>query len=190
MERTEDDASIEVPVPTACSPQLAANPIHSLSFGPQHCNLRSRLQRFFAGYRLDVEDSDDLTQEVFLRFIQALRCCEIRDPDAFVFTLARNLVRDRARRLQTRCTKVSISLQEVDLVCGLPQPDEVLEQEERLREAEHALAALRPKTREAFLLRRVQGYEYPDIAALLGVSVSMIEKHMIAATAALRLSGV
>jgi DNA-directed RNA polymerase specialized sigma24 family protein len=32
----------------------------------------------------------------------------------------------------------------------------------------------------------VYGHEYADIAARMGVSVSMIEKHMMAATAALR----
>jgi len=36
-------------------------------------------------------------------------------------------------------------------------------------------------------MHRVDGLGYADVAARMGVSVSMIEKHIMAATAALRL---
>ena len=151
-----------------------------------HQQLRGPLQRFFATYRLNADDADDLTQEVFLRLVRPGQAGELRDPVAFVFTLARNLVRDRARRLYTRCARASVAIEEVELPCGMPTPEQALEQQDRLRAAESVLASLKPNAREAFLLRRVYGHEYADIAARMGVSVSMIEKHMMAATAALR----
>jgi RNA polymerase sigma-70 factor (ECF subfamily) len=151
-----------------------------------HQQLRAPLRRFFATYRLNADDADDLTQEVFLRLVRPGQTAQLRDPVAFVFTLARNLVRDRARRLHTRCARASVAIEDVDLPCERPTPEQTLEQRERLKTAEFVLASLKPTTREAFLMRRVYGHEYADIAARMGVSVSMIEKHMMAAAAALR----
>jgi len=48
------------------------------------------------------------------------------------------------------------------------------------------LAGLKPNTREAFELHRIHGNSYAEIALQMGVSVSMVEKHIMAAIAALR----
>jgi RNA polymerase sigma-70 factor (ECF subfamily) len=37
--------------------------------------------------------------------------------------------------------------------------------------------ALSPRRREVFLLNRVEGYSFPQIAAHLGITLSMVEKH-------------
>jgi RNA polymerase sigma-70 factor (ECF subfamily) len=54
-----------------------------------------------------------------------------------------------------------------------------------------ALAELKPKTREIFLLNRLDGLSYTQIAVRFGISPSAIEKHMIKALAHLhkRLKG-
>jgi outer membrane receptor protein involved in Fe transport len=36
---------------------------------------------------------------------------------------------------------------------------------------------LSPRQREVFLLNRLEGYSFPQIAARLGISLSMVEKH-------------
>ena len=70
--------------------------------------------------------------------------------------------------------------------CSGPTPEEALEYEERLAQVLAALAALKPVTRQAFVLHRVHGHSYAEIARVTGVSVSMVEKHMMTAIAALR----
>lgn len=151
-----------------------------------HARLRRPLQRFFTSYRLNAADVDDLTQEVFLRLAGDSCPADLQSPDAFVFTLARNLVRDRARRLHIKAANVSVGLDEVELRCGGPTPDEALEHDERLGQVVSALASLKPGACHAFLLHRVHGYSYAEIARDMGVSVSMVEKHVMAAIAALR----
>jgi RNA polymerase sigma factor (sigma-70 family) len=166
--------------PIEPSRAFASEPVAAL-----HARLRRPLLRFFAGYRLTTQDVEDLTQDVFVRL--ASHCPpDLRRPEAYVFTLARNLLRDRARRLHTRAAQSSVTLDDVDLSCGAARPDEVLEQGERLERAADALAALRPATRRAFLLHRVHGHSYAEVATATGVSVSMVEKHVMAAIAALR----
>ena len=151
-----------------------------------HLRFRGPLQRFFRSYRLDADDVADLTQEVFMR-LGSTRCpVDLRRPDAYVFTLARNLLRDRARRLHTRAAKVSVGIDKVELVCGAATPDEALEHAERLTEVLATIDGLKPAVRRSFLLHRLHGYSYAEIARDTGVSVSMIEKHVMAAMLALR----
>ena len=151
-----------------------------------HSRLQRPLRRFFTAYRLNAEDAEDLAQEVFLRLTRPGQVDRLRDPEAFAFTLARNLLRDRARRLHTRCLNSSVAIEELNLPCGRPTPDQALEHYEQLQSADTALDSLKPSTRAAFLMHRVDGLGYSDVAARMGVSVSMVEKHIMAAIAALR----
>jgi RNA polymerase sigma factor (sigma-70 family) len=148
--------------------------------------VRPPLRRFFAGYRLSPPDVEDLIQEVFLRLARPMAIADLRDPDAFVFTVARNLLRDRSRRLHIRVAARSVALDDIELASGTPTPDVILAQQERLDRANAALDALKPATRRAFLRRRLDGHPYAEIAAEMGISVSMVEKHVMCAIAALR----
>ena len=151
-----------------------------------HARLHRPLRRFFTAYRISAEDAEDLAQEVFLRLARLGQISELRDPEAFVFTLARNLLRDRARRFHTRCSNASVAIEELNLPCSRPTPDQTFEHYEQLKSADTALASLKPSARAAFIMHRVDGLGYSDVAARMGVSVSMVEKHIMAAIAALR----
>jgi RNA polymerase sigma-70 factor (ECF subfamily) len=157
------------------------------SLGALHARFSAPLQRFFRGYRLNSADVEDLTQDVFVRLAGPSAQTDLKKPDAFVFTLARNLVRDRARRLHTRAASMSVNVADLeDLSCERPNPEQSLELSQRLQEVEQALAALKPNAREAFELHRVHGHSYAEIALHMGISVSMVEKHIMAAITGLR----
>jgi RNA polymerase sigma factor (sigma-70 family) len=47
------------------------------------------------------------------------------------------------------------------------------------------LANLSPRQREVFLLNRVEGYSFAQIAQQLGLSMSMVEKHAAKAVLAM-----
>jgi RNA polymerase sigma-70 factor (ECF subfamily) len=59
---------------------------------------------------------------------------------------------------------------------------------ERLRQVSEVLMALPARTRAVFLLRRVEGLRYAEIAIRLRVSVSTVEKEMARATEHLMLN--
>ena len=155
-------------------------------FGDLHARMSPPLKRFFRSYRLNAADVDDLTQDVFMRLSGPGAQTNLRKPEAFVFTLARNLVRDRARRLHTRAATQSINVDDVDLTSERPTPDQSLEITQQLAHVEQTLASLKPRTCEAFMLHRVHGESYADIAAQMNISVSMVEKHIMSAMHALR----
>lgn len=170
-----------LPQPLARSARRPAEPLATL-----HARFRRPLERYFAGCRLVPADVDDFTQEVFARLARGLPPAELRRPDAFVFTLARNLVRDHSRRLHTRAARQSVALEHVELACGTPTPEARLEHDQRLGRALAALDGLKPAARRAFLLHRVHGFSHAEVAAATGVSVSTIEKHVMAALDAVR----
>lgn len=149
-----------------------------------YARLRKPLRRYFASYRLSAADAEDFSQEVFLRIAQPALAASLRNADVFVFTLARNLVRDRARRLRTQ--PFAVPLDEVELLSELTTPEQALECNERLRSLAAALRRLKSTTQRAFILSRLCGFSYAEIACKLGISVSMVEKHVMAAISALR----
>jgi RNA polymerase sigma-70 factor (ECF subfamily) len=155
-----------------------------------HARLSTPLKRLFKSYRLDAADADDLCQEVFLRLAGLGAGISLLKPEAFVFTLARNLLRDRARRLYIRAGARSVTLDQIELTSEEPTPDERLEIEQALEQAEVLLASLKPKTRDAFVMHRVHGESYTCIAERMQVSVSMVEKHIMSANSMLRRAAV
>jgi len=130
------------------------------------------------------EDAADLLQETFLRLIKmaSVDALPIR-PEAYLQRIASNLLRDRARRSISRADDLHEPLDEQSLADGRPGPGTVLEIQDLVNQYEAALAKLRPKTREIFLLHRRDGLTYVQIAAEAGLSVSGVEKHMMKAIA-------
>lgn len=153
-------------------------------FRALYARFRKPLERYFASYRLSAADVEDLSQEVFLRIAQPSLAASLRNADVFVFTLARNLVRDRARRLRTQ--PFAVPLDQVELFSDLTTPEQALECHERLHGLATALLGLKSTTQRAFVLSRLCGFSYAEIACKLSISVSMVEKHVMAAIAALR----
>jgi RNA polymerase sigma factor (sigma-70 family) len=155
-------------------------------FSALHARFYAPLKRFFRSYRLNAADVEDLTQDVFERLADPTGHTDLLKPEAFVFTLARNLVRDRARRLYTKALAKSVDMDDIDLSCTRPTPDQWLELAQLLQHVEDALDSLKPRAREAFVLHRVHGDSYAEIAILMNISVSMVEKHIMSAIVALR----
>jgi len=150
---------------------------------------RRPLNRFFQSRTRDAAESEDLTQEVFLRLTRRAGDGPLENVDAFVFTVASNLLRDRGRRQAVRGVSVDHSEtlergRAVDsaLVEEI-HPQRVLDANDDLKRALQALNELPTRTQDAFVLRRVEGMSIKEVARTLGVSVSAVEKHLARAVA-------
>ena len=123
-------------------------------------------------------EAEDLTQEVFLHLVRRLDLETIENPGAFVFQSAMNLLRDRSRRHKTRHSYV------VDLAHRHPgveeiSPERVFTSRQSLTLVLGVLEALDERSRDAFILHRLEGLKHAEIATLYGVSVSSVEKYII-----------
>jgi RNA polymerase sigma factor (sigma-70 family) len=151
-----------------------------------HERFATPLRRFFRSYRLNAADVEDLTQEVFVRLAGPNAQADLRKPQSFVFTLALNLVRDRARRLHIKALPKSVAVETLSLTCDRPTPDQYLELEQCLQRVGQVLSDLKPAARKAFLMHRIHGESHAQIATKMQISVSMVEKHIMAAVASLQ----
>ena len=130
------------------------------------------------------EDAEDLIQEAFLRLHVYCQDHEVRRQDAFLMRTMLNLSVDRHRR-EHHELYVAESPEDLMLADIRPTPDEDLALKQRLSKVGQVLDALAPKTREIFLMHRLDGYGCAQIATTFGISVSAVEKHIARAVLAL-----
>ncbi|MFP3942617.1 MAG: RNA polymerase sigma factor [Alphaproteobacteria bacterium] len=139
------------------------------------------LRRFFVKRGASSAEAEDLTQEVYVRITRMDGVDGIREPEAFLFQTAANLLRDNARRSQTRRTRDHVSVDDSRLAAGTAGPDRVLEGKQSLEGVLNVLKALTTRQRNVFILHRFEGMTYSGIAEHLGISTSAVEKHMMKA---------
>jgi RNA polymerase sigma-70 factor (ECF subfamily) len=130
------------------------------------------------------EEAEDLIQEAYLRVYQYCERVEAREPERVlvrtVIRLAINDTRDRRRRAYS-----NQPIEELSLIDPSPSAEERIAAERCLDHLARTLETVAPRTREAFLLHRMDGLSYPQIARQMKISVSAVEKHIAWALAVL-----
>ena len=124
------------------------------------------------------EQAEDYLHMAFIRLQEYRRRTEVRQPEAFLVRTAANLAVDEYR---SRKVRAEIS-QELDGICNVvdkrPIQAEVLLARQRLLRVRQGLAQMSPRTRQIFLMHRLDGMKYREIATQLGITVSAVEKHV------------
>lgn len=123
------------------------------------------------------DQAADLAQDIFVRLLHSpQQLNSLVEPRAWLTTVARRLVIDKLRRdrLERAYQEVLLQLPEVEM----PSPETQLQMMQTLETLDALLAGLGEKPRMAFLLSRLDGLTYPDIAQQLGISISSVEKYM------------
>ena len=116
----------------------------------------------------DADAAEDIAQEAFVRLLkQQLPEPEIRP---WLFTVAMNLVRDRARKNERRQRLLSGA---PTMVSMEPRPDDRVEQIEDIEAVRTALEKLSDRDRQ-LLLMRAEGYKYEEIAGVIGVAPASV----------------
>jgi len=142
---------------------------------------RTALVRFFSKRLRNEADAEDLAQEVLIRLMRQGDPQKIEDLEAYLFRTASNLLRDRSRREQTHHAAEHISFEESGFEGEVPSEERVLEGRQALEAFLAVLAEMPPRRRMVFTLHRFMGLSYGAIAMRLGISVGVVEKHMMKA---------
>ena len=144
-----------------------------------------RLLRFFRRRSVDKEDSPDLVQEAFLRFLRAGAQTSDR-PVAYLHRIARNLLFDRSRRQARRRAVFDAKPLEKDAASVPPDQAYAIEASQLMQSYQQAVNTLPPRTREVFLLHRVEELSYRQIAERLGIGLRTVEWHLAEALVRIR----
>jgi RNA polymerase sigma-70 factor (ECF subfamily) len=116
----------------------------------------------------DADAAEDVAQEAFVRLLrQKLSEDEVRP---WLFTVAMNLVRDRARKTDRRQRLLTGA---PALVKSMPLPDEDVERAERIAAVRSVLEKLPERDRQLLLMRE-EGFKYEEIARVVGVAPASV----------------
>ncbi|WP_228235017.1 RNA polymerase sigma factor [Allomuricauda sp. M10] len=127
------------------------------------------------------EKAHDAVQEAFVKLWE--NCAKV-SPDkakSFVYTVANNLYLN-----VIKAEKVRMKYADTTNDRSHESPEFLMEEKEYKQKLEDALNALPENQRTTFLLNRVDGKKYAEIAEMEGVSVKAIEKRMHLALKSLR----
>jgi len=129
-------------------------------------------------------ESQDLTQEVFLRVYRTLKSFRSAEGSfgTWLARVTRNLLIDHYRR--TRQERVTDSIEEQlptleqEGAGASPRPDQALAGREASEILQAALQRLSPDLREAVILRDLQEMEYREIAEVLNIPEGTVKSRI------------
>lgn len=138
-----------------------------------------RLRRFVsARLRNAAADTPDLVQEIYLRLLRIDDHEAIRNPQAYVFTVASHVIHQHALRQSTTLDSVS----PVDFEARLPDsqtdPAAEVEMEQAFEALGRSLQQQSPKAYATLILSRCEGLPLKQIGERLGVSRDQVKKYL------------
>lgn len=138
------------------------------------------------------DDAQDVLQTVYLRALTFAAENSIENAKALIFRIAAHLAVDELRR-RRRHRAHHLGHEDSDAerllntqMSEAPSSERHVISREELRVVMKVLDKLPRKAKTAFLMNRVYGNTYSEIAESLGVSVSSVEKYITKALAALQ----
>ena len=124
---------------------------------------------------------EDVVQETYVRVCQANATGDIHSPRAFMFQTARNIALNYLSRADNRLVDSVDIQQDADLLGAAGADYDPLAlacSGEEFALFCNAVRNLPLQCRRAFILKKVYGHSYQDIAKKLGISEKTVEKHI------------
>ena len=122
----------------------------------------------------DVEISEDLSQEVFLKLWSKRKEIRKETVQSYLYTIAANLLKNHFKRNRITFHFINTVITEN----GPDSPEFIMEMKEFDRKLQDVLAGMPERSRVVFLMNRIDGLIYRDIAIRLGISTKAVEKRM------------
>ncbi|MBZ0326956.1 MAG: sigma-70 family RNA polymerase sigma factor [Altibacter sp.] len=130
----------------------------------------------------DSAQADDLVQEAFIKLWQNCAKVPLGKAKSFLYTVANNTFLNEVAHKKVVLKHAQLQPTKVDS----QSPEYILEEKQFLKKLESAIANLTEAQRTAFLMNRIDGKKYREIAEILEISVKAVEKRMSQALATLR----
>ncbi len=130
----------------------------------------------------DSAQADDLVQEAFVKLWQNCAKVSVEKAKSFLYTVCNNAFLN-----QVAHNKVVLKhARKQPKKTNYQSPEFLMEEAQFQEKLKNALEKLTEAQRTAFLLNRIEGKKYAEIAEMLNISVKAVEKRMSQALASLR----
>lgn len=122
-----------------------------------------------------VEHAADLAQDTFIRVLLQRKASDLREPRAYLSSIARSLMIDMFRRR-------ALEQAYLETLAARPAAQDVSSETrfmiiETLLEIDRLLDGLGARTRGIFLMAQLDGLSYVEIGRQLNLSVTTVKKH-------------
>ena len=124
------------------------------------------------------QDVDDVIQETYAILASMADVSHVRQPRAYVFQVAQSVVLQQLRRAQVVPIEAVAEIDRLDISGDDVCPERRASSHQELARVEALIASLPDKCRQAFVLRRVEGYSQREIAQRMNISENTVEKHI------------
>jgi RNA polymerase sigma-70 factor (ECF subfamily) len=138
------------------------------------------LVRFLSVRLHSVQEAKEVAQEAYVRLLSLDDSGAVSFLRAFLFKTAVNLAVDRMRTRNRQRQAMNAGL--CDELREAPTPDHEAAQAEEAEIVRRLIGELPPKCRRAFLLNRIQGEDFPQIAKQMELSERMVRHYVLRAT--------
>lgn len=141
---------------------------------------RRELQAYLTETVRDPDLAADLTQETFLRYARQsdADAQTIEHVRSYLYRTARNLAIDHVRRQARQRTDVTDNSTLAEMPDDRPSMEDAVISRQRLEALRRAVDDLPVRTRQIFVLSRLEGLRQKEVADRLGISESSVRKHL------------
>ncbi len=122
----------------------------------------------------DADLAEDIAQDSFVKLWDNKDSIVMSTVKSYLYTIARNLTFNQVKRNKLKYN----FLAQTELGTENESPEFALEQKEFKEKLERVIASIPDGNREVFLMNRIEGMKYQEIADRLGLSVKAVEKRM------------
>ena len=135
------------------------------------------LKRFLRRFMSNFHDIEDVCQETILRALEAEKTRDIHEPRAFLFGVTRNIVRKKLDSESRTIIDFIEDFGDIEYLSSEPSIDECLYGKRKMLVFWDAVSKLPAQCQKVFILKKVHGYSHKEIAKILEISISTVEKH-------------
>src|SRR6185312_2394871 len=147
------------------------------------------LHRFLSFRLRNVQDVPDLAQEVYLRLLRVDRHEAIRNPEAYLFTIASHVLHQHSLRQAANAAVIEVTEAIPELFAPAGEdPSMRVENSERMERFQKILARLPPRVGVALVMHRI-GFTVQEVANELGVARETVKKYLTRAVEHCRNAG-
>jgi len=153
------------------------------ALGELFCAYNDTLVTYLAVRLRSQVEAAEVSQEAYLRLLNMADSAKIVDLKSFLFRTANNIAIDRIRRQRTglrALEQIGIATAGADAAeIGGPGPEREIDARQTIGLLRGAIEELPPKCRMAFILYKLQGHGYAEIAARMHLTESMVRKYVL-----------
>ena len=136
------------------------------------------LAQFLRNNWRDKSEVSDLLQDVYVRIYEAALKQIPNSTKQFVFQIARNLLIDRARHERVVSFETLADVEALSLVADTPSPEQSVIARDELLRLRAGLDRLPVRSREALVLRQIEGLSRHEIAQRMNISDNTVKWHL------------